>query len=127
MNTTGFKRQRAEFQDLIYQNLERPGATTSEAGTIDPTGVQVGYGVKTGSVYRVTEQGSLTRTDNAFDLAINGRGYFQIAMPDGVFYKGMSHAPAYAIIEQHHLDSWLPQDDEYYQEDNGYELGLGLE
>jgi hypothetical protein len=51
----------------------------------------------------------------------------QIAMPDGVFYKGMSHAPAYAIIEQHHLDSWLPQDDEYYQEDNGYELGLGLE
>jgi hypothetical protein len=51
----------------------------------------------------------------------------QIAMPDGVFYKGMSHAPAYAIIEQHHLDAWLPQDDEYYQEDNGYELGLGLE
>jgi flagellar basal-body rod protein FlgG len=83
MNTTGFKRQRAEFQDLIYQNLERPGATTSEAGTIDPTGVQVGYGVKTGSVYRVTQQGSLTRTDNRFDLAINGRGYFQIAMPDG--------------------------------------------
>jgi flagellar basal-body rod protein FlgG len=83
MNTTGFKRQRAEFQDLIYQNLARPGATTSEAGTIDPTGVQVGYGVKTGSVYRVTEQGSLTRTDNRFDLAINGRGYFQIAMPDG--------------------------------------------
>lgn len=83
MNTTGFKRQRAEFQDLIYQNLARPGATTSEAGTIDPTGIQVGYGVKTGSVYRVTEQGSLTRTDNRFDLAINGRGYFQVAMPDG--------------------------------------------
>ena len=52
----------------------------------------------------------------------------QIAMPDGVFYKGMSHAPAYAIIEQHHLDFWLPQDDEYYgEEDAGYELGLGLE
>ena len=83
LNTTGFKRQRAEFQDLIYQNLARPGATTSEAGTIDPTGVQVGYGVKTGSVYRVTEQGPLTRTDNRYDLAINGRGYFQIAMPDG--------------------------------------------
>jgi flagellar basal-body rod protein FlgG len=83
MNTTGFKRQRAEFQDLIYQNLERPGATTSEAGTIDPTGVQVGYGVKAGSVYRITEQGSLTRTDNRFDMAINGQGYFQIALPDG--------------------------------------------
>lgn len=83
MNTTGFKRQRAEFQDLIYQNLERPGASTSDAGNIDPTGVQVGYGVKTGSVYRITEQGSLTRTDNRYDLAINGRGYFQVALPDG--------------------------------------------
>jgi (2Fe-2S) ferredoxin len=51
----------------------------------------------------------------------------QIAMPDGVFYKGMSHAPAYAIIEQHHLDFWLPQDDEYIEEDAGYEMGLGLE
>jgi hypothetical protein len=51
-----------------------------------------------------------------------------IAMPEGVFYKGMSHAPAWAVIEQHHLDFWLPQDDEYYgEEDAGYELGLGLE
>ncbi|MFY7760462.1 flagellar basal-body rod protein FlgG [Aquidulcibacter sp.] len=83
MNTTGFKRQRAEFQDLIYQNLDRPGATTSDSGTIDPTGVQVGYGVKTGSVYRIAEQGSMTPTDNKYDMAINGRGYFQILMPDG--------------------------------------------
>ena len=51
-----------------------------------------------------------------------------IAMPEGVFYKGMSHAPASAIIEQHHLDFWLPQDDEHYgEEDAGFELGLGLE
>jgi hypothetical protein len=52
-----------------------------------------------------------------------------IAMPEGVFYKGMSHAPAWAIIQQHHLEAWLPQDDEefYGAEDNGYELGLGLE
>lgn len=83
MNTTGFKRQRAEFQDLIYQNLERPGSSTSDSGTIDPTGVQVGYGVKAGSVYRITEQGSMTKTDNRYDLAINGRGYFQIQLPDG--------------------------------------------
>ncbi len=83
MSTTGFKRQRAEFQDLIYQNLERPGSSTSDSGNIDPTGVQVGYGVKTGSVYRITEQGSLTRTDNKFDLAINGKGYFQVLLPDG--------------------------------------------
>ena len=51
-----------------------------------------------------------------------------IAMPEGVFYKGMSHALAWAIIEQHHLDFWLPQDDEYYgEEDAGFESGLGLE
>jgi hypothetical protein len=50
-----------------------------------------------------------------------------IPMPEGVFYKGMSHAPAWAIIEQHHLDFWLPQDDEYIEEDAGYEMGLGLE
>ncbi|OYU76086.1 MAG: flagellar basal-body rod protein FlgG [Alphaproteobacteria bacterium PA3] len=50
---------------------------------MDPTGVQVGYGVKTGSVYRIAEQGSLTRTDNKYDMAINGRGYFQVLLPDG--------------------------------------------
>jgi len=83
MNTTGFKRQRAEFQDLLYQNLERPGATTSATGTVAPLGIQVGAGVKAGSIGRVTEQGSLTRTDNTTDLAISGRGYFQVQMPDG--------------------------------------------
>jgi len=83
MNTTGFKRQRAEFQDLLYQNLERPGASTSSAGTIAPTGIQIGVGVKAGAIGRVTEQGSLARTDNPTDLAISGRGYFQISMPDG--------------------------------------------
>ena len=62
MNTTGFKRQRAEFQDLLYQNVERMGVTSSDAGTIVPTGVQVGVGVKSGSVYRVTEQGGLSQT-----------------------------------------------------------------
>jgi len=83
MNTTGFKRQRAEFQDLLYQNLERPGASTSSAGTMAPTGIQVGVGVKAGAIGRVTEQGSLARTDNPTDVAISGRGYFQVSMPDG--------------------------------------------
>jgi hypothetical protein len=65
---------------------------------------------------------------DAIDAYYDNDAMRQIAMPDGVFYKGMSHAPAYAIIEQHHLDFWLPQDDEYYgEEDAGYELGLGLE
>ena len=57
MNTVGFKRQRAEFQDLLYQDIERAGAQTSGSGTIVPTGIQVGAGVKAGSVYRITEQG----------------------------------------------------------------------
>ncbi|MEZ6029949.1 MAG: flagellar basal-body rod protein FlgG [Hyphomonadaceae bacterium] len=83
MNTTGFKRQRAEFQDLLYQNVERMGVQSSDAGTIVPTGVQVGVGVKAGSVYRVTEQGSVTQTQNPYDLAIQGEGYFIIQLPDG--------------------------------------------
>ncbi|MFC0634956.1 flagellar basal-body rod protein FlgG [Brevundimonas balnearis] len=83
MNTVGFKRQRAEFQDLLYQNIERMGAQSSTQGNVVPTGIQVGAGVKAGSVYRITEQGSPTRTDNRYDVAIDGRGYFQIVMPSG--------------------------------------------
>jgi len=83
LSTTAYKRQRAEFQDLLYQNLKRVGTTSSDAGTVVPTGIQVGLGVKTGSVYRITEQGTLTQTGNDFDLAISGRGYFQINLPDG--------------------------------------------
>ncbi len=83
MNTVGFKRQRAEFQDLLYQSVERMGAQSSEAGTVVPTGVQIGAGVKAGSVYRITSQGNLTQTGNRFDLAIDGRGFFQVQMPSG--------------------------------------------
>ncbi len=83
INTTGFKRQRAEFQDLLYQNIERVGVTSSDAGTIVPTGVQVGVGVKAGSVYRVTEQGGLNQSSNPYDLALQGEGYFIVTLPDG--------------------------------------------
>ena len=83
MNTVGFKRQRAEFQDLLYQNVERMGAQSSAQGTDVPTGIQIGAGVKAGSVYRITEQGSPTRTGNPYDIAIDGKGYFQITMPSG--------------------------------------------
>jgi flagellar basal-body rod protein FlgG len=83
MNTTGYKRQRAEFQDLLYQNLSRVGASSSDAGTIVPSGIQVGVGVKTGSVYRITEQGNLTATQNPLDMAVNGSGYFKIRLPSG--------------------------------------------
>ncbi len=84
LNTVGFKRQRAEFQDLLYQTLERPGAVSSSTGTIVPNGVQIGAGVRTGSVYRITEQGNVTSTGNDFDLAISGRGFFRVQLPDGV-------------------------------------------
>ncbi len=83
MNTVGFKRQRAEFQDLLYQTIERAGSQSSSDGNIVPTGVQVGGGVKAGSVYRITEQGTPTLTDNPLDLAIQGKGYLQILLPSG--------------------------------------------
>ncbi|WP_448203205.1 flagellar basal-body rod protein FlgG [Azospirillum sp. sgz302134] len=81
--TTGFKKQRAEFQDLLYQNFRRIGSTSSDAGTIVPTGVQVGAGVRVAAVARVLEQGNLTVTDNKLDLAVNGSGYFQVTLPSG--------------------------------------------
>ncbi len=83
LNTTGFKRQRPEFQDLLYQNLRRVGTASSDAGTIVPSGVQIGTGVRNGSVYRITEQGNLVSTGNTFDLAIQGKGYFRIELPNG--------------------------------------------
>ena len=85
MNTTGYKRFRPEFQDLLYQNLRRIGAESSDAGTIVSSGVQIGVGVKTASVYRITEQGSLISTSNALDIAIQGTGYFQVQLPNGDF------------------------------------------
>ena len=83
MNTVAFKRQRAEFQDLLYQTLQAAGTQSSDQGTIVPTGVQIGAGVKASAVYRIGTQGSLTRTDNQYDIAIDGRGYLQVLMPSG--------------------------------------------
>ena len=83
MNTTGYKRFRPEFQDLLYQNLRRVGAESSDSGTIVPNGVQIGVGVKTASVYRITEQGNLISTGNTLDIAIQGNGYFQVLLPTG--------------------------------------------
>ena len=83
MNTTAFKRRRTEFQDLIYQDLRRVGTTSSDTGSVVPAGVQLGLGVKLAAVYRIHEQGNLTATDNTFDLAIQGKGFFQISLPNG--------------------------------------------
>lgn len=83
MNTTGYMRRRTEFHDLLYQNLRRVGSTSSDAGTVVPSGVQLGLGVKLAAVYRIHEQGNLTATDNTFDMAVQGKGFFQVQMPTG--------------------------------------------
>lgn len=83
MRTTGYKRQRADFQDLLYQNLRRMGTDTSANGTIVPTGVQIGSGVKTAATARIMSQGNLQQTGKELDVAIRGEGFFQIQMPDG--------------------------------------------
>ncbi|MDY0030159.1 MAG: flagellar basal-body rod protein FlgG [Pseudobdellovibrionaceae bacterium] len=83
MTTTGFKKQRLEFKDLMYQHLSRPGATSSTAGTVIPAGLSLGLGVKPSATYRSHEQGTLQITDGDMDLAINGRGFFQIELPSG--------------------------------------------
>jgi flagellar basal-body rod protein FlgG len=83
MSTTGFKRRRAEFQDLIYQNLRRVGSNSSDSGSVVPAGAQVGLGVKTAAIYRISEQGNLQQTSNTLDMAIQGNGYFQVTMPSG--------------------------------------------
>ena len=83
MTTTSYKRQRPEFQDLIYENERRVGSNSTDAGTIVPTGIQLGLGVKTAATYRNTSQGTVKITENALDIAINGRGYLSVELPIG--------------------------------------------
>jgi flagellar basal-body rod protein FlgG len=83
MNTVGYKRQTAQFEDLLYQNIQREGTQSSDTGTIVPTGIQIGVGVKTGQVERITTQGAMTQTGNQLDMAISGRGFFQVLLPSG--------------------------------------------
>lgn len=80
--TNGFKRGRAVFEDLLYQNVRQAGAQSSQ-DTILPTGLQLGTGVRTVSTEKIHSMGNLTQTELPLDLAVNGRGYFQIQMPDG--------------------------------------------
>ncbi len=83
MNTTAYKRQQAAFSDLVYQNIQAVGAATSGTGNISPTGTQRGLGVNVGSIYRVHEQGPVNKTGNVFDMAVQGRGFFKVTLPDG--------------------------------------------
>ncbi|MCP8937327.1 flagellar basal-body rod protein FlgG [Alsobacter sp. SYSU M60028] len=81
--TTGYKRQKAQFQDLLYETLRRPGSATSDQSTMVPSGVQIGSGVKTASTARVMSQGTLTATEKQYDVAVRGEGFFRVQMPDG--------------------------------------------
>jgi flagellar basal-body rod protein FlgG len=83
MRTTGYKRQRAEFQDLLYEYVSRVGTQTSAQGNILPAGIELGSGVKTAGTPRLMSQGELTQTGKDFDLAIRGEGFFKILLPDG--------------------------------------------
>lgn len=83
MRTTGYKRQRADFQDLLYENQRRMGTQTSDAGTIVPNGVQIGSGVKTAATTRIMSAGPVNQTGNEYDVTIRGEGFFQIQRPDG--------------------------------------------
>jgi flagellar basal-body rod protein FlgG len=83
MRTTGFKRQRAEFQDLLYQQVTRAGAQTSDQGTQVPAGLEIGSGVRTVSTPRVMSQGTVSMTERELDVAVRGEGFFMIQLPDG--------------------------------------------
>ena len=82
VSTTGFKRARAVFEDLLYQTIRQPGAQSSEQTTL-PSGLQIGTGVKPVATERIFTQGNLQQTGNAKDVAIQGNGFFQVLMPDG--------------------------------------------
>src|SRR5262245_63443709 len=85
MRTTGYKRQRAEFQDLLYEQVRRVGTQTSTQGNILPVGIELGGGVKTAGTPRIMTQGTISPTGNTFDVAIRREGLFKIQMPDGTF------------------------------------------
>jgi flagellar basal-body rod protein FlgG len=84
VNTTGFKKDRAIFEDLLYQNVKQVGGSTSQ-DTVSPTGLSVGTGVRIVATEKNYTQGGLSNTGNSLDVAINGRGFFQVLMPDGSF------------------------------------------
>jgi flagellar basal-body rod protein FlgG len=82
VSTNGFKRSRVAFEDLLYQNVRQAGANSSQQTQL-PTGLQLGTGVRPTATVRLHTQGNLTKTENPLDIAVNGRGFFQVLLPDG--------------------------------------------
>jgi flagellar basal-body rod protein FlgG len=96
VSTTGFKRARPVFEDLLYQTLRQPGAQSSQQTQL-PSGLQIGTGVRPVATERIFTQGNLQQTGNALDVAINGGGFFQVQLPDG--------GTAYTRDGSFHMDS----------------------
>ncbi|OGW61233.1 MAG: flagellar basal-body rod protein FlgG [Nitrospirae bacterium RIFCSPLOW2_12_42_9] len=92
VNTSGFKKSRGDFQDLLYQTIRMAGAP-SGTGTQVPAGIQIGSGVRSAAVQKIFTQGDFQNTQNALDLAIEGEGFFQISLPDGT--TGYTRAGAF--------------------------------
>lgn len=96
VNTTGFKKDQAQFEDLIYQTIQAPGGRSSQ-GTVKPSGLQVGQGTRLKSVSKIFSQGSMLQTGNQLDIAIEGRGFFRVRLPNGQY--------AYTRDGSFHVDS----------------------
>lgn len=100
VNTTGFKRSRAEFVDLLYQTVNAPG-TASSASTNLPTGVQIGLGTRTAAIKRIFEQGTFKPTENPLDMVIEGHGFFKVTRPDGT--QAFTRDGSFAVDETGNL------------------------
>jgi flagellar basal-body rod protein FlgG len=82
VSTTGYKKSRPAFEDLLYETIAQPGASSSQSTEL-PSGLMLGTGVRTVSTAKIFTQGTLSQTDNALDVAIQGRGFLQVLLPDG--------------------------------------------
>src|SRR5437867_393216 len=82
VNTTGFKKSRARFEDLLYQTLRAPGASSSQQNRY-PAGIQLGLGTRAAAVEKLHSQGDFKKTDNPLDLIVQGDGFFKVTLPDG--------------------------------------------
>ncbi len=113
VNTVGFKRSRANFEDLIYQDIRDPGVMSSDENRV-PSGIQIGLGTKLSDVSKIFSQGSLIKTDKQFDLAIQGEGFFKIELPGG--------GEAYTRAGNFQLD-----DEGYMVTPEGYKLSPNIQ
>lgn len=100
VNTNGFKKGRAVFEDLLYQNVRQVGASTSQDTQL-PSGLHLGTGVRVVATEKMYTQGNMTTTGNALDMAVNGRGFFQVLMPDGTL--GYTRDGAFQVSAQGEL------------------------